>query len=85
MTLRKLVSMNILSEISKIEEISIKAQKEFAIRNDLDRMYKEWDLMKFEFKEMKNNPEVKIIQNFEDFLNTCDEHTGVTTSLYYSS
>jgi len=68
-----------------IENISLKAQKEFGIRNDLDKMYKEWKTLSLEFKDMKNNPEIKIIQNFEEFLNICDDHTGITTSLYYSS
>jgi len=79
--LNKIISLKLDKFIDAIEEISTRASKEFGIKKELDKMYKEWKNLEFVFTILKNTNDVFIIKNFDECINLNDEHIGITTNL----
>ncbi len=48
-SLAELVSAGLMQYISRIEEVSLTATKEFALEETLQRMQSEWNEIRFEF------------------------------------
>ena len=75
--LKTVIKMDLLKHGDVIEELSIRAAKEFTIRRELDKMYRDWRSLDYSFTLLKNTTDVYIIKNFEDCLNINDEHIGI--------
>jgi len=65
--LKTVIKMDLLKHGDVIEELSIRAAKEFTIRRELDKMYRDWRSLDYSFTLLKNTTDVYIIKNFEDF------------------
>ena len=52
-TLQKLIGINALTHIEKLDEISDNASKEFNIERVLDKMYEDWQPVECEIKSWK--------------------------------
>jgi hypothetical protein len=79
--LQTVIKIDLLKHGDVIEELSIRAAKEYTIRRVIDKMYRDGRSLDYSFTLLKNTTDVYIIKNFEDCLNINDEHIGIATNL----
>jgi len=82
--LRYCIDTGFTEFIEQIDDVSTKAIKEEGIEKEMQQMKQGWADIEFELMPMKSAKEVDIIKNFEDCINLTDEHSGVTTNLFFS-
>lgn len=79
-SLRKIINLKIEHLLPNFEIISIGANKELQLQNDLHAMIDEWKSVEFPIGLYKET-EIKIIKNIEDIQVLLDDHTIKTLAM----
>lgn len=72
------IDLGMLDHIEICQEISTRAEKEYKIREELDKMYSDWTTIYFEIREFDITFK---ITNFMDAIEKNDEHIIATSNL----
>merc|ERR1712000_769366 len=77
---QKVIELGMLHHLDVCQEVSTRAEKEYKIREELDKMYNEWYSILFEFKPLLFT--FKIV-NFPDAMEKNDEHYTASQNLIF--
>lgn len=73
LTLQSLLDRNVMDYWEQIEEITVKAEKEFSLEKSIEQMKDEWDAIEFECMEYKETG-TYVIKGTDDVIALLDDH-----------
>ena len=73
LTLQSLLDRNVMDYWEQIEEITVKAEKEFSLEKNIEQMKDEWDTIEFECMEYKETG-TYVIKGTDDVIALLDDH-----------
>lgn len=79
-TLRKMINFNLQDDLDKYEIVSIGANKELQLHQNLRSMIDEWSTIQFNLSKYKDTP-ITILSSMDDIQTLLDDHILKTLSM----
>jgi len=79
-TLRKIINLDLNDKLDSFEIISVGANKELQLQQNLEVMIKEWENMKFNYGKYKET-DITILSSLDDVQALLDDHVLKTLSM----